>query len=727
MPSARKPEIARTQDAALRLSEATRSAILEAALDGIVTIDQQGRVVDFNPAAEKTFGYTRDEAMGQEMAELIIPPQLRARHRAGLSRAVASGRDHIVGRRIEIIAMRRNGEQFPVELAITRIATGGAPMFTGHIRDITASKQREQRQAAQYEVARILAAAASLEEASSLIVQAVCQGLSWDMGAIWHVDSARDELCCAGIWHAANPRQERFEAATLQASFKRGVGLPGRVWTEGEPCWIPDVIQDDNFPRASLAADEGLHSAVGFPIRLGLQVLGVIEFFSHEIRQPDPDAVKMFAAIGSQIGQFIERQRAEAELRRLNMDLEQRVAEGTSRLGVSEARVRESETRFSRMFHANPAMVCLIRLANSQLVDVNQAFLKASGYRREELIGRSLGELALWSSGARVEAFVQALRERGSLREQELAFRGRNGRLEHVLLSAEVVEINGEPHALTAALDIGARKQAEEELQRALSREKELNRLKSDFVTLVSHEFRTPLGVIMSAAEILDNYFERLPAERRREHLQDINGATRQMADLMEQVLLLGSIESDRPIQLPAPLNLLEFCARLVEEVQAATGRKCPIDLSVETPAGDARADENLLRHIFSNLLGNAVKYSKAGEGVQWQVMREGATAVFHVIDRGIGIPDEDVPNLFIAFHRGSNVGQVPGSGLGLGIVKRCVELHGGTIEIRSRLGEGTTVTVRLPLFETVSGVKGPRSRARPAPKRRPAKKRGAS
>jgi len=728
----RKPETSRMQEAALRLSEATRAAILETALDCIVTIDRAGRVVDFNPAAEKTFGYSREEAIGQEMAELIIPPRLRGRHRAGLEHAVTSGEDHIVGRRIEITAMRRDGQEFPVELAITRIPTGGPPMFTGHIRDITAPKEREHRQAAQYEVARILAAAGTLEEASSLIVQAVCQGLNWDMGAIWQFEPARDELRCAGIWHGASPRQEQFEAATRKATFKKGVGLPGRIWAEGQPCWIPDVIKDKNFPRASLASEEGLHSAFGFPIRLGGQVLGVIEFFSHEIRRPDPDALEMFAAIGSQIGQFIERRRAETELRRLNSDLEQRVAEGTSRLGLSEARARESEARFSRMFHANPAMVCLIRLADGCVVDANQAFLKVSGYRASEVIGQSLGELALWSSAAQQQEFIQTLRRQGSLREQELTFRARDGRLDHVLLSAEVVEINGEPHALTAALDIGARKQAEEELQRALSREKELNRLKSNFVTLVSHEFRTPLGVIMSAAEILENYFERLAPGRRREHLQDIHHATRQMAELMEQVLLLGRLESDRPANRPVPLDLPGFCSRLADEVSAATARKCPISFVTKTTAAQANADENLLRHIFSNLLGNAVKYSAAGAEVRFLLTREGSEAVFQVVDKGIGIPETDVPHLFTAFHRGGNVGEVPGSGLGLGIVKRGVELHGGTIGIRSRLGEGTTVTVRLPVFETEPSKRDLPAKPKPrqpgaGSRKRPVKKGGAS
>src|SRR5262245_61117975 len=128
-------------EAALRVSEARTAAILEAALDCIVTIDHQGNVLDWNPAAERTFGYTRAEAVGKEMAALIVPPALRERHRMGIAHAAASGKSTIIGKRIEITAMRSDGAEFPVELAITRISTDGPPMFTGHIRDITARKE----------------------------------------------------------------------------------------------------------------------------------------------------------------------------------------------------------------------------------------------------------------------------------------------------------------------------------------------------------------------------------------------------------------------------------------------------------------------------------------------------------------------------------------------------------------------------------------------------------
>jgi len=155
----------------------------------------------------------------------------------------------------------------------------------------------------------------------------------------------------------------------------------------------------------------------------------------------------------------------------------------------------------------------------------------------------------------------------------------------------------------------------------------------------------------------------------------------------------------------PALIPLENFCERLVGELMLTTDRKCPVFLATGDLADEAFGDERLLRHIFSNLLSNALKYSPEGSRVDLEIEREGPDAVCRIRDRGRGIPEQDLEWLFRAFHRGRNVGQVPGSGLGLTIVKRCVELHRGAIQIQSKVGEGTVVTVRLPLF---AGVPAP-------------------
>jgi PAS domain S-box-containing protein len=200
----------------------------------------------------------------------------------------------------------------------------------GISRDITARKQAERRLAVQYLVATVLAEAATFNAAAPHILQEVCECLGWSVGAIWTVDKQAKVLRCMELWHAPSVNIPEFEAVSRRTAFPLGLGLPGRVWASGEPAWIRDVVTDPNFPRAPLATKEGLHAAFGFPIRAGTEVLGIIEFFSPRIEQPDQELLQLFAAVGSQIGQFVERKRMEQalarkaqELERSNDDLEQ--------------------------------------------------------------------------------------------------------------------------------------------------------------------------------------------------------------------------------------------------------------------------------------------------------------------------------------------------------------------------------------------------------------------
>jgi signal transduction histidine kinase len=237
------------------------------------------------------------------------------------------------------------------------------------------------------------------------------------------------------------------------------------------------------------------------------------------------------------------------------------------------------------------------------------------------------------------------------------------------------------------------------ELAQALEREKALGEMKSNFVSLVSHEFRTPLGVIMSASEVLNRYFERLQPEKRQRHLAMIFKSTRNLAALIDEVLLLGRVEEGRMSFKPEPLNLEKFCRSLGDEMCSATGGVCPIQLHVESDLSGAVSDEAVLRHILTNLLSNACKYSEPGSPVRFTVGRVGDDAHMVITDSGIGIPEADLERLFTSFSRGSNVGARPGTGLGLVVVRRCVDLHGGTLLLQSEVGKGTTATVTLPIF----------------------------
>src|SRR5437867_577100 len=193
--------------------------------------------------------------------------------------------------------------------------------FVGAVTDITDRKRAEQRLRAQYTVTQLLAEATTIEEVTPKILQSVCEFLLWDLGALWSLDRQASVLRCVEVWHKESVKVPQFEAVRCEITFMPGIGLPGRVWSRHEPAYISDVVHDTNFPHASIAAREGLHAAFAFPILLGGDVLGVMEFFSHDIRQPEQELLDMMATLGSQIGQFIERKRAEEAFRTSQMEL----------------------------------------------------------------------------------------------------------------------------------------------------------------------------------------------------------------------------------------------------------------------------------------------------------------------------------------------------------------------------------------------------------------------
>lgn len=499
-----------------------------------------------------------------------------------------------------------------------------------------------------------------------------------------------------------------------------------------------------------------------------------------------------------------------------------------------EQTLRESEARFSTAFHASPLIMSVAKPEDTRLLEVNEAFVRFVGWPREQIIGRTSKELGLWVHGEERDRFYKLLGRGRLVRDFEALMRVRQGSLRHLQISAELLEINGETHLLTFAVDIteqrraeqvlqdaesrtralyetisaaamvhdesgfiqvnsaavklfGAermeqivgvhpgqvspptqpdgessilqaqrhmsramadgwhrfewvyrkldgtdfpvevtlttlelgtrrvmqavvldltdRKRAEAELQTALEKERELSQLKSDFVSLVSHEFRTPLEIIMSSADNLQRYQDRLGAEKREQLLSTIHKSVRRMAGMMEEVLVLGRFETDRMTFTPTAIDLGYFCQRVADEIESASGKRCPISLHLPNTVASAVGDESALRHIFTNLLSNAVKYSAPGQTVDLIVEHEDEDAICRIVDRGCGIPLADQKRLFQAFHRGSNVRQIPGTGLGLLIVQRCVELHGGSIEFDSVEGQGTTFTVKLPLFKSKAVV----------------------
>lgn len=248
------------------------------------------------------------------------------------------------------------------------------------------------------------------------------------------------------------------------------------------------------------------------------------------------------------------------------------------------------------------------------------------------------------------------------------------------------------------AEDITQRKQAEEEIEKALTKEKELGELKSRFVSMTSHEFRTPLAVICSSAEILMNFGHRLDEKSKRDHLECIQTYVNHTTRLLDDILLINKAETGNLVFQPDLLDIVLFCQSLTQEIQLSSSNHTIVFSGNSQSHVIGNFDKKILRQIFVNLLSNAIKYSPNSAIVNFNLDITESNVIFSIQDQGIGIPEADQAKLFQSFHRAENVSNIPGTGLGLSIVDKCVDLHQGTIAVNSQLGRGTTFIVTIPL-----------------------------
>lgn len=297
---------------AMLSSSAYRQAVVDSAVDGIMTMDEEGTLVSFNPAAERIFGYPGGQIIGQSVRD-IIPPPFEDQYKN-----VGPGR--------EVVGQRKDGSYFPMDLAVGEMRLGDRTTYIGIARDVTLRRRNENLLAVQHNTTRVLAEANTITEAMPRLLEVIGEGLNWTLGVVWRLDPASQMLRCANVWCPTDRAVEfnDFDALTRKMVYAREMGLPGRVWAREQPVWInQSTVQESphQFPRANLGRALGLRGAFAFPIMggsaFGSSFLGVMEFFSQEIKEPDQRLLQMIATIGNQVGQFMVRKWAEEEQLRL--------------------------------------------------------------------------------------------------------------------------------------------------------------------------------------------------------------------------------------------------------------------------------------------------------------------------------------------------------------------------------------------------------------------------
>lgn len=281
-------------------------ALAENLTDAIVTIDEQSRIRFVNRAIERIFGYTESEVLGRSI-DILMPSDLRAAHHQSMRHYLRTGTRHLDWTGVQLRGLHKNGQEIPIEVSFSDLRKNGKRFFTGAIRDITTRVRAERYLRAHLTVARIFAESASVEEAGIKFMENACEQLQWDGGGIWIVDKQANVLRCASVWYSDQATRDAFASYCLNHVFRRGEGLPGRVWENGRPLWVPDITRDPNFPRADMAVRAGLQSAFAFPISVSSEVIAAIELLSHIRKDADQEAIDVFTSMGRHLGQFIAR------------------------------------------------------------------------------------------------------------------------------------------------------------------------------------------------------------------------------------------------------------------------------------------------------------------------------------------------------------------------------------------------------------------------------------
>jgi PAS domain S-box-containing protein len=555
------------------------------------------------------------------------------------------------------------------EVAVTAMKAGAHDFFVkGNVarlipaieRELTEAavrserKRAERRLAAQHAVTTILAESTALNEATPEIVQAICENLGWEIGAIWRVDPAENVLRFVELWQTPASGTVEFKTSLQQITFAPGVGLPGRIWLTRRPAWIPDVMKDAHFPRPALAAQLGLHGAFAFPIQLGNDFLGVIEFFSRQIQPPDDELLSMFASISSQIGQAIERRRTEAHL-------------------------RESEARNRAILESLPDIVFVVD-ARRKILFFNPA------------AGQLLGNLNLNQELPReVQEIVEQVMEKGVDHvpaDFNQTYRARIQNEDRFFLP-RVVAMHAKSGAVFGVVV----------LLQDVTALRLLDQVKSNLIATVSHELKTPVtGLRMALNVLLEGTVGPLNSPQQ-EMVAIADAESERLLKTLNSLLDLARFEEGLPsiyMENASPLELAQ--SAIGEASSAARSKSVTINVESDEALPRLRVDRVRIVHVFTNLLTNAIKHSSKGETILFRVTkREEQSVRFSVIDHGPGIPTAYQPRIFDKFFRVPGQTKA-GTGLGLTIAKEFVKAHHGSIGVTSELGQGSTFYVDLPL-----------------------------
>jgi PAS domain S-box-containing protein len=678
-------------------ARARLAAIVDSTDDAIIGVTLEQIIVAWNTAAERLYGYSAAEAISQ--AKTLIVPEDRYAELEQIREAVARGESIS---HLETVRRHKGGRLIDVSLTCSPIAdsTGTLIGISTIARDISERKRVTlllHRQAMLTHLLEQVAVAAnqavSVDEALQDAINTICRTIGWPIGhAYLASEGAGDPLRTTSIWHLDDPERFRvFQAITEAVTLPAPDDLPGRALLSGKPEWISDLAENHARPRFSIISDLGVRSGFAFPVLVGAEVAAVLEFFATQPQSPDAELLEVMAHVGAQLGRVIERERAEQA-------------------------VRKSEQHYRTLARNLPNGSVLLFDQQLRFTIADGSALSDAGLSRERVEGRTLAEVLPPASVARLEPLYRAAL--GGVRSELEVEAGERIYQSHILpvpdergaiiagmvMSYEITELKRIERELREERAQLTRRVAERTADLSLANAElaRASRLKDEFLANMSHELRTPLNSILGRAEALQEEIYGPVTPKQQEVLRGVEESGRHLLNLINDILDLSKIEAGRLELALDPVDINLICHTSLRMVaQLALTKQVALTSTIDAQVETIQADERRLKQILVNLLSNAVKFTPAGGKVGLEVSGdpERQTVTFTVSDTGIGIADEHLAKLFQPFVQidSSLSRQYAGTGLGLALVMRLAEAHGGSVAVESEPGQGSSFSVALP------------------------------
>ncbi len=563
-------------------------------------------------------------------------------------------------------------------LVVVRPALG---RIQAGISQLQTAKQNLQRKATFVELLQVVAVAAneatSVEAAMQFSIDQICMHSGWPLGHVYFCTHEMGaELTSTDIWYFDDRAKfENFRLATRKTPLAMGQGLPGRVALSGSPAWIPDINVDTNFPRKAAALDLGVRGAFGFPVLAQGEVVAVLEFFSSKVEEPDSELLDVMASVGTQLGQVVERKRAEEALRQ-----EREMLDRVLQLSPDHIYFKDRQSRFTR---------------------INLALAKWFGLKDpSEAVGKLDSDFFASEHATQAFADEQAIMRTGqSIAGKEEKEAWPDGRVTWVLTTKTLLfdQQGAAVGIMGVSRDITDRKLSELELARKADELARSNAELEQFAYVASHDLQEPLRMVASYTQLLSRRYKgKLDAEADEFINFAVDGASR-MQQLIQDLLSYSRVTTRGKALSLAPAETA--CSAAIGNLhESIKDSNASVNFG---PLPVVLADTTQLTQLFQNLIGNAIKYrNERKPEIQIAAKPDGKEWIFSIRDNGIGIEPQYFERIFQMFQRLHTRKEYSGTGIGLAVCKKIVERHGGRIWVESQPGQGSTFLFTFPKME---------------------------